>query len=177
MVFELLSGLLLITGSFAGEVSISNGPWPTPVTPLAGKSRICNIQNYGGKADNLTDVGAAIQRTFDQCVKHTPNSRLVVPEGNYLARTVAFMSGGIGWAFQLDGLITRSSAFANHDHDSFNILFFKYCKDVEIFSSNGKGGTEISHFQSQGLMPYRNPWKRMGQSSVRLSCNNASHAC
>lgn len=137
------------------SASVSNGPWPTPVTALAGKVRICNILDYGGRADNTTDVGAAIQKTFDQCVKHTPNSRLLVPEGHYLARTMAFMSGGISWAFQIDGLITRASDFANHDHDAFNVLFFKYCKDLEIFSSNSFGGNKSALYESK-LILYRN---------------------
>jgi rhamnogalacturonan hydrolase len=75
-------------------------------TPLHKKTRVCNILDFGGVADNSTDVAPSIIDAFDKCVKRQPGSRLVVPAGNYLLKQSIVLSKGTNWAFQLDGLIT-----------------------------------------------------------------------
>jgi rhamnogalacturonan hydrolase len=75
-------------------------------TPLHEKTRLCNILDFDGIADNNTDVAPAITAAFEKCVKRQPRSRLVVPEGNYLLKQSIVLSNGTNWAFQLDGLIT-----------------------------------------------------------------------
>lgn len=75
-------------------------------TPCYDKTYICNILDFGGVADNSTDVALAITSAFENCVKKHPGSRLIVPEGNYLLKQSIVLSNGTNWAWQLDGLIT-----------------------------------------------------------------------
>jgi polygalacturonase len=93
----------LVTIPFASSQLI--GP-VGPRTPLSEKTRVCNILDFGGVADNSTDVAPAITTAFEQCVQRQPGSRLVVPEGNYLLKQSIVLSNGTNWAWQLDGLIT-----------------------------------------------------------------------
>ncbi|KAN0108708.1 glycoside hydrolase family 28 protein [Hyaloscypha variabilis] len=93
----------LVTIPFASSQLI--GP-VGPRTPLSEKTRVCNILDFGGVADNSTDVAPAITTAFEKCVQRQPGSRLVVPEGNYLLKQSIVLSNGTNWAWQLDGLIT-----------------------------------------------------------------------
>jgi rhamnogalacturonan hydrolase len=102
-VFTPLLALLLARLSFAQLI----GP-VGPTTPLFLKIFECNILDYGGRADNHTDVAPAIALAFERCVKHRPFSRLVVPPGNYLLKQSIVLTNGTNWAFQLDGLITAA---------------------------------------------------------------------
>jgi polygalacturonase len=77
-----------------------------PTTPLSQKTKVCNILQYGAKADNKTNVAPALRAAFQQCVLPNPGSRLYVPSGNYLTTEDIVLSNGTNWAFQLDGLIT-----------------------------------------------------------------------
>lgn len=95
---SLLAGLTV--GQLIGPVG--------PTTNLEDKTIECNILNYGGVADNQTDVAASIEATFTECVVNNPKSRLVVPEGDYLIKRSVVLSNGTNWAFQLDGLITAA---------------------------------------------------------------------
>jgi rhamnogalacturonan hydrolase len=57
-----------------------------PQTPLSAKAgTVCNVLNYGGAADGKTDVGAAINRAFKECVLRAGSngSTLYVPPGQY----------------------------------------------------------------------------------------------
>jgi hypothetical protein len=78
-------------------------------TPLREKTTICNILEYGGVADNSTDVAIAIAitLTFNECVLPNPQSRLYGPPGDYLLQqSIITPSNATNWAVQLDGLIT-----------------------------------------------------------------------
>lgn len=77
-----------------------------PTTPLSRKTKVCNVLNYGAKADNVTNVAPAIRDAFHKCVLLRPGSRLVVPKGNFLTTENIILVNGTNWAFQLDGLIT-----------------------------------------------------------------------
>lgn len=77
-----------------------------PTTPLAQKTRECNILSFGAVADNNTNVAPAIHAAFNSCVLPYPGSRLVIPEGNYLTTEDIVLANATNWAFQLDGLIT-----------------------------------------------------------------------
>jgi len=77
-----------------------------PRTPLREKTHLCNIFDFGGVADNSTDVAIAITTAFEKCILGHSGSRLVVPEGNYLLKQSIVLSNGTNWAWQLDGLIT-----------------------------------------------------------------------
>ena len=53
-----------------------------PLTPLSSKSKICNVLDYGGVADNSTDIGPAITLAFSSCAS-TGNATLYIPPGSY----------------------------------------------------------------------------------------------
>lgn len=96
--------LLVLSGLTAGQLIGPVGP----TTSLSDKNIECNILDYGGVADNSTDVSTSIETTFKECVLANPGSRLVVPEGDYLVKRSIVLSNGTNWAFQLDGLITAA---------------------------------------------------------------------
>lgn len=79
-----------------------------PTTLLADKTHVCNILDYGGVADNSTDISSALHSAFNDCVIPKEGSRLLVPEGNYLLNQGVVLSNATNWAFQLDGLITAA---------------------------------------------------------------------
>lgn len=102
-----LRGLLCLVSIFSLARGQLIGP-VGPTTPLDQKTTICNIADYGAVADNATDVSTSIHAAFDECVKKTPGSRLVIPAGNYLLNQSLVLSNATNWALQLDGLITAS---------------------------------------------------------------------
>ncbi|KAK4703633.1 hypothetical protein P7C70_g2581, partial [Phenoliferia sp. Uapishka_3] len=112
------------SGQFVGSVG--------PTTALSAKTTICNVLKYGGKADNSTDIAAAINSAFTNCVKKTAGSRLVIPSGNYLLATTVTLTGGTNWAFQLDGVITASFAGYTAGTLAGNMLNI-VVQDVEAF--------------------------------------------
>ncbi|KAF4628371.1 hypothetical protein G7Y89_g9786 [Cudoniella acicularis] len=109
LVLSLLSLVTHAFGQLIGPVGVT--------TPLCEKTHECNIFDFGGVADNSTDVSLAITSAFENCVQKHPKSRLIVPAGNYLLKTSIVLSNGSNWAFQLDGLITAeytgNSTFEN----------------------------------------------------------------
>ena len=58
----------------------------------------------------IQDIGPAIGKAFTDCVKKASNgATLYVPPGNYNMQTWQTLDDGTKWAFQLDGIITRTS--------------------------------------------------------------------
>jgi rhamnogalacturonan hydrolase len=53
------------------------------LTGLEAKSTICNVLDYGGVADNKTDIALAIQLAFSSCASKG-GATLYIPPGNYL---------------------------------------------------------------------------------------------
>ena len=53
-----------------------------PLTALSSKSKVCNVLDYGGKADNKTDIGPAISAAFTQCAG-LGKATLYIPPGSY----------------------------------------------------------------------------------------------
>ncbi|GAB7357641.1 hypothetical protein MBLNU459_g0138t1 [Dothideomycetes sp. NU459] len=103
-------------------------------TSLSAKSTVCNVLDYGGVADDSTDIGPAISKAFTSCVKGNA-ATLYIPEGSYSMATGVVLSGASGWAFQLDGLITLTS-----DGDfNGNAIVIESGSDIEFFSSNNLG--------------------------------------
>ncbi|OJJ65902.1 hypothetical protein ASPBRDRAFT_667043 [Aspergillus brasiliensis CBS 101740] len=185
---------ILLVSLFAGlTVGQLIGP-VGPTTKLEDKTIECNILDYGGVADNETDVATAIETTFTDCVLNNPKSRLVVPEGNYLIKRSVVLSNATNWAFQLDGLITAAyggnwtvdrelilqgfageqiiNATINGEGDGkflLDVLVIVNAVDFEFYSSNGLGA-----FQGQGYI-YRNLNNTDRPRLVRLiSPTNAS---
>jgi rhamnogalacturonan hydrolase len=96
--------LASLATSFSAYAQLTDPVGPT--TPLSQKTKVCNILDYGAKADNKTNVAPALRDTFQKCVLLNKGSRLYVPSGNYLTTEDIVLSNGTNWAFQLDGLIT-----------------------------------------------------------------------
>ncbi|KAI2926371.1 CAZyme family GH28 [Aspergillus niger] len=184
ILFSVFAGLA--AGQLIGPVG--------PTTQLEDKDIECNILDYGGVADNETDVATSIETTFTECVLNNPKSRLVIPEGDYLIKRSVVLSNGTNWAFQLDGLITAAyggnwtvdrelilQGFAgeqiinstiNGEGDGkflLDVLVIVNAVDFEFYSSNGLGA-----FQGQGYI-YRNLANTDRPRLVRLiSPTNAS---
>ncbi|KAJ5740298.1 endo-rhamnogalacturonase F [Penicillium malachiteum] len=162
--FPLLLLPCLTAGQLIGPVG--------PTTSLSNKTIECNILDYGGVADNSTDVATAIESAFTECVQANPGSRLIVPEGNYLVNRSIVLSNGTNWAFQLDGLITAAyggnwtvdrelilQGFAGVDNLNstingegdgeflLDVLVIVNAVDFEFYSENGLGA-----FQGQGYI-------------------------
>lgn len=58
------------------------------VASVAYATKICNVLDYGGIADNTTDIGQAITKAYADCVSGTTTSNpadtvLLVPSGTY----------------------------------------------------------------------------------------------
>ncbi|KAJ5885493.1 hypothetical protein N7495_010003, partial [Penicillium taxi] len=184
LLFYFLAGL--VTGQLIGPVG--------PTTPLDEKTIECNILDYGAVADNATDIADSLERTFTECVLQTPQSRLLVPEGDYLLSRGVVLSNGTNWAFQLDGLITAAyggnwtidrelilqgfagteiiNATINGEGDNkflLDALVIVNAVDFEFYSLNGLGA-----IQGQGYI-YRNLDNTDRPRLVRLiSPTNAS---
>ena len=104
--------MILERALLLASLAASSGVWAQltgpvgPTTPLSQKTKVCNVLDYGAKADNKTNVAPALRAVFQQCVLPHPGSRLYLPNGNYLTTEGIVLSNGTNWAFQLDGLIT-----------------------------------------------------------------------
>ena len=104
--------MILERALLLASLAASSGVWAQltgsvgPKTPLSQKTKVCNVLDYGAKADNKTNVAPALRDAFQQCVLPHPGSRLYVPNGDYLTTEDIVLSNGTNWAFQLDGLIT-----------------------------------------------------------------------
>lgn len=59
----------------------------------------------------MQDIGPAIGSAFTNCILKNSGSTLYVPPGNYNMQTWQTLNGGTKWAFQMDGVITRTSLF------------------------------------------------------------------
>lgn len=134
----LITSLLLLSSFAAGQLIGPVGP----TTDLTQKTIECNILHYGAVADNSTDISTALERTFNDCVRRNPGSRLVVPEGKYLLRRGVVLRNGTNWAFQLDGLITAAYG-GNWTIDRELILQGFAGVDLINATINGEGDAEF----------------------------------
>ncbi|KAF8602084.1 glycoside hydrolase family 28 protein [Ceratobasidium sp. AG-I] len=130
-----------------------------PTVPATSKMYECNVLNYGAKADNKTDIGPAIKSAFSTCVIKNPNSRLIVPSGNYLLSSTVILNAGSNWAFQLDGLITLDYSAYVSGALAGNGIVFQRMNELEVYSSNGQGA-----MQGQGYI-WRNRPGQDGRST------------
>lgn len=103
-------------------------------TPLSSKSKVCNVLDYGAKADGKTDISSAVKSTFSQCVSGN-RATLYIPPGSYSLAAGVTLSGASGWALKLDGLITLTA------DGSFggNAFVIEKGNDIEVYSSNDLG--------------------------------------
>ncbi|KAI0586487.1 Glycoside hydrolase family 28 [Pyrenophora tritici-repentis] len=111
-----------------------------PLTTHASKSavKICNVLDYGAKADKATDLSPALLSAFTAC---KAGGTVVIPSGDYALATWVTFEGGKAWALQLDGVIYRTGSASG------NMLFVRNADDFEMFSSMGKGAVQGYGYQ------------------------------
>jgi rhamnogalacturonan hydrolase len=69
------------------------------------EAKTCNVLEYGGKADNNTDLGPAVLSAYNNCVKGSNGNVLLVPSGLFLLNSNIALEGS-SYTFQIDGTIT-----------------------------------------------------------------------
>lgn len=106
-----------------------------PTTSVSAKSsnKICNVLDYGAKADKSTDVGAAITSAWADC---KDGGVVYIPSGDYAFESWVKLSGGSSCAIQLDGILYRTGT------DGGNMIMIEHTKDFEMFSSTSKGAVQ-----------------------------------
>ncbi|KAF2203772.1 rhamnogalacturonase A [Delitschia confertaspora ATCC 74209] len=122
----------LVSAQLSGHV----GPLTSSATKTAKKS--CNVLNYGAKADKSTDLGPPLASAHAAC---KTGGTVVIPAGDYAMNTWVSLTGGSGWALQLDGIIYRKGTAGG------NMIFIGSTSDVEVFSSTGKGAVQGNGYE------------------------------
>ncbi|KAF8914337.1 rhamnogalacturonan-hydrolase [Gymnopilus junonius] len=121
--------LLLATSATYAQLTGSVGP----TSPLSSKrNTICSVLDYGGSIGS-SDIGPAIGSA----------STLYVPPGNYNMQTWQTLTGGTKWAFQMDGVITRTG----------NCASLKNATDFEMYSSSSAGAIQGNGYQCRNAGP------------------------
>lgn len=123
--FSLLASI--VSAQLSGSVG--------PLTSVSAKKavNVCDVTSYGAKADNSTDLGAALTSAFNACKS---GGLVYVPSGNYALNTFVTLSGGSAWALQIDGIIYRG------EYAGGNMIFIEHSTDFELFSSTSKGAIQ-----------------------------------
>lgn len=117
---------------------------PTSTT-AAKRAKICNVLDYGGTIGS-SDIGPAILSTFTSCVKGN-YATLYLPAGSYNMATWVTLNGASNWAFQMDGVITRTSTTGGH------MIIIQNANDFEMFSSNSAGAIQGNGYQCRNAGP------------------------
>lgn len=141
MLHSLIAVLTLLSRFAQGQLSGKVGPTTTFASKAAKK--VCNVLDYGAKADGTTDLGPPLTSAWVDC----RNGGLVyIPPGTFAMSTWASLKSGQGAAVQLDGIIQRTGTAGG------NMISFQGCDDLEIFSGNSKGAIQGFGYQflSQG---------------------------
>lgn len=72
---------------------------------LHADGKTCSVLDYGGKADNKTDLGPAVLSAYNNCVKGSNGNVLLIPSGLFLLNSNIAL-GGSSYTMQIDGTIT-----------------------------------------------------------------------
>jgi rhamnogalacturonan hydrolase len=118
---------LLATAQLSGSV----GPTTSYATKAANK--ICSVLDYGGVADNSTDIGPAISDAWDACKS---GGVVYIPSGDYALESWVSLTGGSSTAIRMDGIIYRTGT------DGGNMIFIEHTSDFELFSSTSEGAVQ-----------------------------------
>lgn len=141
MLRSIIAGLALLSCLAQGQLSGKVGP----TTSFAAKAakKVCNVLDYGAKADGTTDLGPPLTSAWVDCRK---GGLVYIPPGTFAISTWASLKSGQGAALQLDGIIQRTGTAGG------NMISFQSCDDLEIFSGNSKGAIQGFGYQflSQG---------------------------
>jgi rhamnogalacturonan hydrolase len=115
------------------RAQLSGSVGPTTSTASKAAKKICNVLSYGAKADKSTDLGPALASAFAACKS---GGIVYVPSGDYALATWQTLSGGTGWALQLDGIIYRTGTAGGH------MIIIDGGSDFEFFSQTSKGAIQ-----------------------------------
>ncbi|KAI0259155.1 rhamnogalacturonan-hydrolase [Gloeopeniophorella convolvens] len=141
--FTILALFLSLSPSVFAQLTTTVGP----TTPSSAKRNvICNVLDYGGSIGS-SDIGPAINSTYNNCVLNNEGSTLYIPQGNYNMVTWVTLSGGTQWAIQLDGLITRTGTSSGH------MFAITDATDFEFYSSTSAGGIQGNGYQARNAGP------------------------
>ncbi len=134
----LLVALLLVASAQPGLAQLRGRVGPTTSTASKRSAKVCSVLDYGGKASRTADIGPALVAAFAAC---KAGGTIYVPPGEYGMATWASLSGGQGWALQLDGVIYRTGTDGGH------MIFIEKATDVEIYSSTSMGAVQGNGFE------------------------------
>ncbi|KAL9083001.1 MAG: hypothetical protein Q9165_008697 [Trypethelium subeluteriae] len=123
-ILSFLSALTAVSAQLSGRVG--------PLTTVSAKKAVkqCSVLDYGGKADNTTDLSGPLTSAFNACKS---GGLVVIPSGNYALANWVTLSGGNAWALQWDGVVYRTGTAGG------NMIFIEHTTDFELFSSTSKG--------------------------------------
>src|SRR5438045_2247462 len=99
----LLTAVAILPELVAGQLSGKVGPLTSSATKTSKKK--CSVLDYGAKADKTTDIGPPLASAHAACKS---GGTVVIPAGDYVMNTWVSLTGGSGWALQLDGVIYRT---------------------------------------------------------------------
>src|SRR5690349_13257669 len=100
--------VLLVTFSLLARVinaQLSGSVGPSTSAANKASIKVCNVLNYGAKADGNTDIGPPLVSAWEDCKS---GGLVYIPPGSYAMSTWAQLSHGSKIAIQLDGIITRT---------------------------------------------------------------------
>lgn len=75
---------------------------------VAYAATMCNVLDYGGVADNATDIGPAIRKAYTDCVSRATTSNpadtvLLVPPGTYALNSSITLIKAKSFTIEIDG--------------------------------------------------------------------------
>ncbi|KAJ5935775.1 hypothetical protein N7466_005322 [Penicillium verhagenii] len=118
---------LLISAQLSGSVG------PTTSYATKADNKICSVLDYGGVADNSTDIGPAISSAWDEC---KDGGVVYIPPGDYALETWVDLTGGSSCAINIDGILYRTGT------DGGNMIYIEHTTDFELLSSTSKGAVQ-----------------------------------
>lgn len=118
---------LLASAQLSGTVG------PTTSYATKASNKICNVLDYGGVADEKTDIGPAISSAWSACKS---GGVVYIPSGNYALGSWVTLTGGKSTAIRMDGTIYRTGTAGG------NMIFIEHTSDFELFSSTSKGAVQ-----------------------------------
>ena len=133
-----LSPLILTAILPLAAAQLSGSVGPSTLASTKANTKTCNVLDYGAKADKSTDLGPPIQSAFKDC---SNGGVVYIPPGDYALGTWVTLSGGKGWALQLDGIIYRTGS------DGGNMFMIEHTSDFELFSSTSQGAVQGSGYE------------------------------
>lgn len=131
-----LSAIALLPSALA---QLSGSVGPTTNTAAKRATKICDVTQYGAKADKTTDIGPPLASAWAACQS---GGIVIIPKGDYAMKTWVTLKNGKGVGVQLDGIIYRTGT------DGGNMIMIQDTNDFEFFSSTGTGAIQgVRHFR------------------------------